>query len=222
MKDLEHMLRDIEREVELTSHFIGKDALDTRVMTAMEKVPRHEFLPEDLRYQAYENGPVPIGLGQTISQPYIVALMTDLLDSKPSDVILEIGTGSGYQAAVLAQLVRQVFTVEILERLAKDAGKRLKNLGYANITVRNGNGYDGWPEQAPFDGIIVTAAAPHVPPALIAQLRIGAKLVIPLGTPYGYQELVLMEKTAPDEMQSKTILGVRFVPLTGIHDKPEI
>lgn len=221
MNDMDRMLRDIQREVELTSHFIGKDALDSRVMEAMKHVPRHEFLPQDLRYQAYDNGPVPIGLGQTISQPYIVALMTDLIDSKPSDEILEIGTGSGYQAAVLSQLVSHVYSVEILERLAKEAGKRLENLGYANVTVRNDNGYYGWAEHAPFDGIIVTAAAPHVPQSLIDQLRIGAKLVIPLGTPYGYQELVLMEKTARHEMQSKTILGVRFVPLVGIYNKPE-
>ena len=215
------MLRDIETEVELTRQFIGKAAFDDRVMGAMKQVPRHEFLPEDLRYLAYDNGPVPIGAGQTISQPYIVALMTDLLGSKPSDVILEIGTGSGYQAAILSQLVAQVYSVEIIEKLAAAAGKRLKYLGYDNIEVSNGNGYYGWPEHAPFDGIIVTAAAPHIPPALIDQLRTGARLVIPVGLPYGYQELIVLEKKTHHKVESRTILGVRFVPLTGIYDKPK-
>lgn len=215
------MLRDIDMEVELTRHYIGKDAFDSRVMQAMKQVPRHEFLPEDLRYMAYDNGPVPIGSGQTISQPYIVALMTDLLETKPTDVILEIGTGSGYQAAILSQLVTQVYSMEIIEGLARDAAKRLKNLGYHNIEVSNDNGYHGWPEHAPYDGIIVTAAAPHIPPALTDQLRVGAHLVIPLGSPYGYQELLVLKKNTKHELESRTVLGVRFVPLTGIYNKPE-
>ena len=220
MNNLDRMLKDIEKEVELTSHLIGKDSLDSRVMAAMKKVPRHEFLPENMRYLAYENGPVPIGSGQTISQPYIVALMTDLLQTKPQDVILEIGTGSGYQAAILSQIVAQVYSVEIIEKLAKNASQRVRDLGYDNIAIRNDNGYYGWSEHAPFDGIIVTAAAPQIPQSLIDQLRIGAHLVIPLGLPYGYQELIVIEKTAKDDFESQTILGVRFVPMTGIHNKP--
>lgn len=221
MNDLERMLRDIESEVELTRHYIDKDALDVRVMAAMKQVPRHEFLPEDLRSQAYDNGPVPIGSGQTISQPYIVALMTDLLETNPTDVILEIGTGSGYQAAVLSELVKKVYSIEIIESLARLASKRLKALGYDNVEVRNDNGCFGWPEHAPFDGIIVTAAAPQIPPAWLDQLRVGGRLVVPMGSPYGYQELMVFEKTAKHDMKSRTVLGVRFVPLTGVHNHPE-
>ncbi|MDD2761038.1 MAG: protein-L-isoaspartate(D-aspartate) O-methyltransferase [Methylomonas sp.] len=219
MSNLQQMLEDIEKEVDLTRHFIGKDRLDSRVMVAMESIPRHEFLPEDLRYLAYRNGPAPIGSGQTISQPFIVALMTDLLETKPEHDILEIGTGSGYQAAVLSQLVSCVYSVEIIERLAADAGKRLQSLGYANVVVRNDNGYHGWPEHAPYDGIIVTAAAPHVPQSLVDQLRIGARLVLPVGHPYGYQELIVIEKKSEHQLESRTILGVRFVPMTGVHNK---
>jgi protein-L-isoaspartate(D-aspartate) O-methyltransferase len=218
MKDLQRMLNDIEMEVHLTRHLIGKNSLNDRVMTAMKKVPRHEFLPPDLRYCAYDNGPAPIGSGQTISQPYIVALMSDLLDTKPSDIILEIGTGSGYQAAVLSQLVQQVYSVEIIEDLSTTARKRLDKLGYSNVEVRNGDGYFGWPEHAPYDGIIVTAAAPHIPQPLIDQLRTGARLVIPVGFPYSYQELMVVEKRANGEIETQMVLGVSFVPLTGEHD----
>ena len=221
MNNTDSMIKDIETETRLTRDFIGKDTLDARVMAAMKQVPRHEFLPEDLRYRAYQNGPAPIGSGQTISQPYIVALMTDLLRTKPTDVVLEIGTGSGYQSAILAQLVSQVYSIEIIECLALNAGKRLAGLGYRNIEVRNGNGCYGWPEYAPFDGIIVTAAAPHIPQALIDQLRVGARLVIPVGLPYCYQELMLLEKQADGQIDSSIILGVSFVPLTGIHNKPQ-
>jgi len=163
MKDPQRMLKDIEMEVHLTRYLIGKNSLDDNVMAAMKQVPRHEFLPPDMRYYAYDNGPAPIGSGQTISQPYIVALMSDLLNTKPSDVILEIGTGSGYQAAILSQLVQQVYSIEIIEDLATIARKRLNELGYGNVEVRNGDGYYGWPEHAPYDGVIVTAAAPHIP-----------------------------------------------------------
>jgi protein-L-isoaspartate(D-aspartate) O-methyltransferase len=218
MKDLQRMLNDIEMEVHLTRHLIGKNSLNDRVMTAMKKVPRHEFLPPDLRYCAYDNGPAPIGSGQTISQPYIVALMSDLLDTKPSDIILEIGSGSGYQAAVLSQLVQQVYSVEIIEDLSTTARKRLDKLGYSNVEVRNGDGYFGWPEHAPYDGIIVTAAAPHIPQPLIDQLRTGARLVIPVGFPYSYQELMVVEKRAYGEIETQMVLGVSFVPLTGEHD----
>jgi len=202
----------------LTRHLIGKNSLNDRVMTAMKKVPRHEFLPPDLRYCAYDNGPAPIGSGQTISQPYIVALMSDLLDTKPSDIILEIGSGSGYQAAVLSQLVQQVYSVEIIEDLATAARKRLIKLGYNNVEIRNDDGYFGWSEHAPYDGIIVTAAAPHIPQPLIDQLRTGARLVIPVGFPYSYQELMVVEKRANGEIETQMVLGVSFVPLTGEHD----
>lgn len=221
MNNVERMLKDIEMEIGYTRNYTGKEAFDSRVMEAMKQVPRHEFLPEELRYRAYDNGPAPIGSGQTISQPYIVALMTDLLEPKPTDIMLEIGTGSGYQAAVLSQLVSKVYSIEIIERLAKNAGKRLKDLGYRNIEVRNDNGYYGWTSHAPFDGIIVTAAAPHIPQALIDQLRVGARLVIPVGVPYGYQELMLLEKNDRHEIESRTVLGVSFVPMTGIYNKPQ-
>jgi protein-L-isoaspartate(D-aspartate) O-methyltransferase len=217
MKGLDRMLNDIEIEARYTCHLTGKDSLDPKVMAAMRIVPRHEFLPADFQYCAYENGPAPIGSGQTISQPYMVALMSDLLNTKSSDVILEIGTGSGYQAAILAQLVKQVYSIEIIKDLSKTASKRLKKLGYENIILNNDDGYYGWPEHAPYDGIIVTAAATHIPAPLIDQLRIGANLVIPIGLPYNYQELILVQKTAPDKVVNQKILGVSFVPLTGKH-----
>jgi len=216
--DIQRMLNDIEMEVHLTRHLIGKNSFDDRVMAAMEQVPRHEFLPPDLRYCAYDNGPAPIGSGQTISQPYIVALMSDLLNTKPSDIILEIGTGSGYQAAILSQLVQQVYSVEIIEDLAASARKRLCQLGYNNVEVRNDDGYFGWPEHAPYDGVIVTAAALHIPSSLIDQLRPSVRLVIPVGFPYSYQELMVVEKKANGEIETQKVLGVSFVPLTGEHE----
>jgi len=215
MNGLQRMLSDIEMEVNLTRHLIGKDTLDERVMAAIKQVPRHEFLPEDLRYLAYNNDPAPIGLGQTISQPYIVALMSDLLDTKPTDTILEIGTGSGYQAAVLSKLVKQVYSLEIIEELSIKGQKRLKKLAYNNITVRTGDGHFGWIEHSPYDGIIVTAAAAEIPQALLDQLRAGARLVIPVGLPYDYQELMVIEKMANGKTLSRKILGVSFVPMTG-------
>lgn len=213
MNGLQRMLDDIEMEVKLTRHLIGKEALDDRVMAAIKQVPRHEFLPADYRYLAYNNGPAPIGSGQTISQPYIVALMSDLLDTKPTDTILEVGTGSGYQAAILSKLVKQVYSLEIIEELSSKASLRLKKLGYNNVTVRTGNGQFGWPEHAPFDGIIVTAAAADIPQPLIDQLRPGARLVIPVGLPYSYQELMVIEKKADGKIEARNILGVSFVPL---------
>lgn len=215
MKERQRMLRDIEMEVDLTHHFIGKDALDSRVMEAMKQVPRHEFVPTALRDRAYDNGPAYIGSGQTISQPYIVALMSDLLNTRPTDIILEVGTGSGYQAAILALLVKQVYSIEIIEELAVPARARLARLGYNNVAVRNGDGYFGWQDHAPFDGIIVTAAAPHIPQPLIEQLRVGARLVIPVGLPFSYQELMVVEKKANGEIEIRHVLGVSFVPLTG-------
>ncbi|MFI3156009.1 MAG: protein-L-isoaspartate(D-aspartate) O-methyltransferase [Methylococcaceae bacterium] len=218
MNGLQRMLNDIEMEVNLTRHMIGKDALDDRVMAAITQVPRHKFLPADLRYLTYNNGPAPIGLGQTISQPYIVALMTDLLNTKPGDTVLEIGTGSGYQAAILSKLVTQVYSLEILEELSGKASRRLKKLGYNNVTVRTGDGHLGWPEHAPYDGIIVTAAAADIPQALIEQLRAGARLVIPVGLPYRYQALIVVEKTANGKTEARHILSVSFVPLVGGSD----
>ena len=211
------MLQDIEREVELTRNLIGKKALDERVMEAMEKVPRQEFVPAVAQAYAFANGPVSIGHGQTVSQPYIVALMTDLLNPQPDDVILEIGSGSGYQAAVLACLVRQVYSIEVIQELADQASDRLQRLGYTNVEIKQGDGYYGWQEHAPFDGIIVTAAAPHIPEPLIEQLKVGAKLVIPVGQPYMHQELMLVEKKEHNEISTRYVLGVAFVPLVGDH-----
>lgn len=213
MKEMQQMLSDIEWEVKLTRGMIGKEALSERVMDAMRRVPRHKFIPKALREYAYQNGPVPIGFGQTISQPYIVALMSDLLNTKPSDVVLEIGTGSGYQAAILSQLVRQVYSIEVVEELATVARTHLRELGYNNVEVHVGDGNQGWPEHAPYDGIIVTAAAPHIPQALIDQLRPGARLVIPLGLPYSTQELMVVEKKPDGEIETQDILSVAFVPL---------
>lgn len=215
MNDLERMLRDIKMEVELTRHLIGKNSLDARVMAAMKQVPRHEFLPPDLRYLAYDNGPAPIGSGQTISQPYIVALMSDLLDTKPTDTILEIGTGSGYQAAVLAQLVRKVYSIEILEPLATRATADLKRLGCTNVVIRCGDGYQGWPDQAPFDSIIVTCAPEHIPQPLMDQLKEGGRMLIPVGPPLD-QTLYVLEKHH-GQIQQHAVLPVRFVPMTGQH-----
>ncbi len=207
------MLNEIEHEVEYTRNMIGRSVLDKRVMSAMKTVPRHVFVPSGVKDQAYYNGPLPIGHGQTISQPYIVALMTDLLEPKASDKVLEIGTGSGYQAAVLSQLVEQVYTLEVIEPLAQQAAERFKQLNYTNIECRVSDGYAGWPEKSPFDGIIVTAAAPIIPPPLIEQLKPGARLVIPVGQPYYHQDLVLVEKDDTGEVSIKDVLGVAFVPL---------
>lgn len=215
MSDREAMLQDILWEVEVTRRFIGKDALDERVMRVMAEVPRERFVPEDMRSLAFRNGPVPIGHGQTISQPYIVALMTDLLAPEPDDVMLEVGTGSGYQAAVLSRLVRKVYSLEIIEPLATEARQRLSELGYDNVEVHHKDGYQGLPEHAPYDGIIVTAAAPYVPPPLLEQLKPGARLVIPVGRPGWSQELKLLEKSADGQLREKDVLGVAFVPLTG-------
>jgi len=209
------MLRDIREEVAYTRHEIGKDALDAQVMAVIARVPREQFIPAPGRFHAFANGPVPIGHGQTISQPYIVALMTDLLAARPDSVILEIGTGSGYQAAVLAEVVRQVYSVEIIGALAESAGALLARLGYANVMVRHADGYQGWAEHAPFDGILVTAAAPHVPPPLIEQLKPGGRLVIPIGLPGHVQQLKVIEKLADGTARSRDVLRVAFVPLTG-------
>jgi protein-L-isoaspartate(D-aspartate) O-methyltransferase len=195
----------------------GQEGFDERVLQAMREVPRHRFVPDALHSEAYANQPLPIGYGQTISQPYIVALMTDLVDAKEDDVVLEIGTGSGYQAAVLAELVERVYTIEIIEPLADQAGERLAALGYDNVLTRLGDGYFGWEEHAPFDAIVVTAAASHVPPPLIAQLKPGGRMVIPVGGRFAVQYLLLVEKTEAGETITRQITAVRFVPLTGEH-----
>jgi protein-L-isoaspartate(D-aspartate) O-methyltransferase len=187
------------------------------VMSALGTVDRHEFVPVSEKRYAYENRPLSIGYGQTISQPYIVVLMTDLIALEPDDVVLEIGTGSGYQAAILAELVDHVYTIEIIEPLFSTATARLKRLGYDNVTTRLGDGYFGWEEQGPFDAIIVTAAPTHVPPALIQQLKPGARLVIPVGGRFLTQQLLLIEKTEQHEIITKQTGAVRFVPLTGEH-----
>ena len=212
-KSVKRMLADIEREVEYTRSLIGRDRLDPRVMAAMGQVSREVFVPPGLQAFAYDNGPLPIGHGQTISQPYIVALMTDLLQPANDHVVLEVGTGSGYQTAVLAQLVKKVFTVELVRELGEDSATRFRELGYSNIECRIGNGYRGWPEHAPYDGITVTAAAAQIPQALIDQLKTGGRLVIPVGLPYMPQELMLVEKDDRGEIHTRDILGVAFVPL---------
>ena len=188
---------------------------DPRVMEIMASVPRHRFVPAEQVPHAYENRPLPIGYGQTISQPYIVALMTDLMAVKPGDKVLEIGTGSGYQAAILGHLTARVYTVEIVEPLGKQAAERLAALGYKNVEVRVGDGYYGWEAHAPFDAIIVTAAASHVPPHLVRQLKPDGKMVIPVGLPFFIQHLMLVEKGPDGSVTSRQILPVRFVPLTG-------
>lgn len=214
-QNLKHMISDIENEVRYTRYMIGKDTLDARVMKAMGAVPRDRFVPPNIRAAAFENGPLPIGHGQTISQPYIVALMTDMLALEPHHHVLEIGTGSGYQTAILSQLCEKVYTMEVVKELSEAAAGLLTELGYHNIETCIGNGYEGWPEHAPYDGIIVTAAATHIPEALIEQLKPGGVLAIPVGLPYSHQELMRVEKDLQGETQVKSILGVAFVPLVG-------
>ena len=188
---------------------------DARVLDAMRTVPRHLFVPPELQAQAYEDRPLSIGHGQTISQPYIVALMTELLDTEPHERVLEVGTGSGYQAAVLAVLVDAVYSIEIVEPLGRSAETALSAAGATNVHLRIGDGYRGWPEAAPFDAIIVTAAPDHVPQPLIDQLAVGGRMVIPVGDAWATQELMLLEKTADGELRRKRVMPVRFVPLTG-------
>jgi protein-L-isoaspartate(D-aspartate) O-methyltransferase len=208
------MVGAVESDARLTAEATGRRALDRRVLAVLGRVPRHEFVPAALRGRAYENRPLPIGYGQTISQPYIVALMTDLLEVKAGDAVLEVGTGSGYQAAVLAELGARVYSVEIVPELQRRAGALLARLGYANVEVRGGDGYDGWPEHAPFDAIVVTAAASHIPPPLVQQLAPGGRMVIPVGAPFMVQQLTLVSKTAAGQVQTRQLLPVAFVPLT--------
>jgi len=193
----------------------GLASMSAPVRRALGKVERHRLIPSGQRDLAYRNHPLPIGSGQTISQPYIVALSADLLNLKGGETVLDVGTGSGYQAAVLAEIASRVYSIEIIASLANDARKRLEELGYGNIEIKIGDGYQGWPEKAPFDGIVVTAAAPNVPPALVAQLKPGGRMVIPVGAPFLAQHLVLVDKASDGTVSTRQVLPVAFVPLTG-------
>jgi len=205
-----------ERELMVANHLRARDITDDTVLAAMAAVPRHHFVPEEYLRQAYGDHPLPIGYGQTISQPYIVALMTQLAEVKPGDKVLEVGTGSGYQAAVLAEVGAEVYSVEIIPELAATARQQLDELGYTSVTTAVRDGYYGWSEHSPFDAIVVTAAPDHVPPSLIQQLVDGGRLVIPVGPPGAYQTLWLIERKG-DDLARRSIGLVRFVPLTGRH-----
>ena len=202
-----------ERERMVRDQIEAEGIRDRETLEAMRAVPRHEFVPPEHRQRAYRDHPLPIGYGQTISQPYIVAFMTELLSPGPGVKVLEVGTGSGYQAAVLAETGAEVYTVEIFEALASDARGRLRRLGYDQVHVRHRDGFDGWPDQAPFDAIIVTAAAGLIPPPLIGQLKPGGRMVIPVGSIYGVQSLILVEKLEDGSVRTEALLPVRFVPL---------
>jgi len=208
----QQMLAEIAAEAALTSGYTGRAAFSERVMRAIGDMPRHEFVPVELQPYAYLNRPLPIGYEKTVSQPFIVALMTDLLETDSGDVVLEIGAGAGYQAAVLARLVKRVYTVDIIEELALGAERRLMRLGHENVEVRVANGYYGWPDHAPYDKIMVTAAADLIPPPLLAQLKPGGRMVIPTGIP-DTQSLVLVEKSATGSLSTHEILAVRFSEL---------
>ena len=212
---MNRMLAAIETSTRMTTAYTGVKAISQEVMTAMAKVDRAQFVPKHSVHDAFENQPLRIGYGQTISQPFIVALMLHLLQLQPDDRVLEVGTGSGYQAAVTAELAAHVHTIEIIPELARSADRRLKSLGYTNISVRTGDGWYGWPEEAPFDGILVTAVAQEVPPWLLAQLAVGGRLVMPVGEVWGDQELVLLTRDTTGVINTREVLPVRFVPMTG-------
>ena len=217
--DFEKAREDLVRRY-ISSGIRGrKPVRDPAVLRAMRTVPRHEFIPRDLAPFAYEDRPLPIGKGQTISQPYIVASMTEALRPEADDVVLEVGTGSGYQAAVLAEIVKEVYSIEIVPELGKKAARVLRDLGYANVYTRIGDGYKGWPQHAPFDGIIVTAAPDHVPQPLVDQLKVGGRMVIPIGPRDRVQELKLLEKQEDGSVKITTLDLVRFVPMTGEAEK---
>ncbi|HHO48641.1 MAG TPA: protein-L-isoaspartate(D-aspartate) O-methyltransferase [Desulfobacteraceae bacterium] len=201
-----------KREEMVASQLAGRGIEDKEVLGAMAKVPRHLFVSEDLRRMAYGDFPLPIGHGQTISQPYIVAFMTEVIRPAPGQRVLEIGTGSGYQAAVLAELVAEVYTIEIVPELAQSAGNRLQQLGYANVKTREGDGYYGWAEAGPFDAIVVTAAVEFIPPPLLQQLKEGGLMIIPVGSPFHVQHLMLVNKEKGDRITTRKLMPVRFVP----------
>jgi len=215
MPDNATLLAEIETEMRVTARWTGRAQLSPRVAAALAKVRRTAFVAHGSANAAYENRPLPIGCGQTISQPYIVALMTELLDLQPNDKVLEIGTGSGYQAAVLAEQTDNVYSIEVIPELAQRAAAVLAAEGYHGIKLRVGNGALGWPEEAPFDAIIVTAAAPEIPPALVEQLRAGGRMMIPVGPRHGDQMLMLISKDDSGVVTQRDILPVAFVPLTG-------
>jgi len=208
------MVETIRAYAKLEARVLGKQGLSNRVLEVMGQTNRHQFVPVRTCAIAYADMPLSIGHGQTISQPYIVALMTHLADVAPDHVVLEVGTGSGYQAAILARLAQKVCTIEIIPSLAETATKTLKDLGYDNVSVRLGDGYEGWPECGPFDAIVVTAALDQVPPLLIEQLKVGGRLVMPVGPAYTTQQLTVVEKTAPDKTTTRAVTFVRFVPFT--------
>jgi protein-L-isoaspartate(D-aspartate) O-methyltransferase len=208
--------RRAERDRMVSRQIASRGVSDEEVLSALRRVPRHEFVPDNARQRAYADTPLAIGHGQTISQPFIVGFMTEMLELEPSDRVLEIGTGSAYQAAILAELVDAVVTIEIVEPLARSAARRLERLGYGNITVLHGDGYYGFEDAAPFDAIIVTAAASHVPPPLLKQLRPGGRIAIPVGRGWT-QNLLLVEKDRQGETSTRNLMAVRFVPLTGGH-----
>ena len=207
------MVAEVEAMYAETAAETGLQRMSPEVRAALGRVERHRFVPSEALAQAYRNHPLPIGAGQTISQPYIVALSADLIQARPGQTVLEIGTGSGYQAAILAEIVERVYSIEVVQALARDAAARLAELGYANAEVRTGDGYLGWPEKAPFDAIVVTAAAPDVPAALVEQLKPGGKMVIPLGERWGAQELSLLVKREDGGAERRSVLPVRFVPM---------
>jgi protein-L-isoaspartate(D-aspartate) O-methyltransferase len=207
------MIADIEADMAATRHLIGRERIDKRVLQAFREVHREDFVPQEMQTAAFRDGALPIGHGQTISQPFIVALMTDLLDLDDDSIVLEIGTGSGYQAAILSRLAARVYSVERIPALARSAGDRLRELGYDNVETRCGDGYRGWPEKAPFDAIVVTAAAPFVPPELLAQLKPGGRMVIPVGMPSRHQDLMLITRDEAGEVHQRNVLAVAFVPM---------
>jgi|SRR5690554_409474 len=209
--------RQRERYNMVTRQVESRGIRDNAVLRAMRRVPRHFFIPSNRHRQAYDDGPVPIGYGQTISQPYIVAYMTEAVTLDPDDRVLEIGTGSGYQAAILGEIVSEVFSIEIIPELASSAEEVINQLEYSNISVRQGDGYYGWEEAAPFDAIVVTAAAEHIPPPLLAQLKDGGKMIIPVGSPFMVQNLMLVEKNG-ESITTTSLMPVRFVPFTRDRD----
>lgn len=221
-RERERMLEGVAEGFARTAAFTGLDGPDPRVLEAMRRVPRHCFVPVGSRGRAYMDTPLPIGRGQTISQPFIVALMTSLLDTEPGDVVLEVGTGSGYQAAVLSQLVRHVYSVEILEDLASDAGMRLADLGYENVSVKCADGYHGWADHAPYDGIVVTACTEGVPEPLVEQLACGGRMVVPAGAYFNTQDLMLVTKDRSGKVRKAPVLPVSFVSLTGAHSRDRL